>query len=190
MDRELYAAILLYTGNKCLMPLILHDFPSTARHLTLCRCPFHVPRTGNSIYAELNRVLRSEDRKAAKKFFNYLRLFMEAMGCMPQQRRNLWRGISADLYDQYEVGKIITWWSVSSCTADESVARNFMQGCGGQCTLITLDCETAVDVSALSFYSNEKESLLAPGTQLEVTKRTKKGNIAEIHVREVGRAMT
>ena len=47
MGKELYAAILLYTGN--------------------------------SIYASLNKVLRAEDRRAAKKYFSYLRLFLEAM---------------------------------------------------------------------------------------------------------------
>lgn len=84
-----------------------------------------------------------------------------------------------------------------------------MAGCGGQCTLLIVDCTTAMDISALSFYSNEKgfaafflepavtfffcllsltESLLAPGTQLKVLRRARKGNIAEIHVTEVGRA--
>ena len=47
---------------------------------------------------------------------------------MPKINRTLWRGISVDLYDSYEVGKVITWWSVSSCTADETVARNFVSG--------------------------------------------------------------
>jgi hypothetical protein len=156
MNRELYAAILLYTGN--------------------------------AIYAELNRVLRSENRTAVKRYFNYLRLFLEAMSHMPKKQQTLWRGISVDLYDQYEENKIITWWGISSCTSDENVARNFMHGCGGNCTLLTLDCSTAMDISALSFYSSEKESLLAPGTQLRVVSRKRVGKISEIHVEEVGRA--
>ena len=45
---------------------------------------------------------------------------------MPQRSRVLWRGISVDLFAQYEVGRVVTWYSVSSCTADESVARNFV----------------------------------------------------------------
>mmetsp|Transcript_39679 Transcript_39679/g.105707 ORF Transcript_39679/g.105707 Transcript_39679/m.105707 type:complete len:610 (+) Transcript_39679:67-1896(+) len=53
MDKELYGAILLYTGN--------------------------------SIYAALNRALRSEDRKSIKRYFSYLRLFLEAMDRMPKQ---------------------------------------------------------------------------------------------------------
>jgi hypothetical protein len=43
-------------------------------------------------------------------------------GCMKQAPARLWRGIAADLYDEYEPGKEITWWSVSSCTAAEGVS--------------------------------------------------------------------
>ena len=111
------------------------------------------------------------------------------MDCMPKANRTLWRGISVDLFDQYAEGSVVTWWSVSSCTADENIARNFMAGCGGSCTLLTLECKTAMDVSALSLYSHEKESLLAPGTQLKVLSRKRNGNITEIHVEEVGRVV-
>ena len=145
--------------------------------------------TGNSIYSQLNRALRSAKRGAVKKYFSYLRLFFEAMNHMSQQKKTLWRGISVDLFNEYEVGKVVTWWSVSSCTSDQAVARNFMAGCGGACTLLEIECQTAMDVSALSFYSHEKESLLAPGTQLEVLKRSKSGNITTIHAREVGQAI-
>ncbi len=77
--------------------------------------------TGNSVYAKLNQVLRAEDHKAARRYFSYLRLFLEAMNCMPTRDVTLWRGISVDLYDQYTEDKVITWWSVSSCTADQNV---------------------------------------------------------------------
>jgi len=62
-----------------------------------------------------------------------------------------------------------------------------MSGCGGPCTLLTVKSKTAMDVSALSFYANEKESLLAPGTQLRVISRKRVGIISEIEVEEVGR---
>ena len=159
MDQELYASILLYTGD--------------------------------SIYSQLNAALRSGDRKAIQKYNRYLRLFLEAMSCMEQKKRTLWRGISVDLFNEYEVGKVITWWSVSSCTSEQSVARRFMSGCGGGCTLLTIECKTAMDVSALSHHSNEAESLLAPGTQLEILSRKRRcGIITEIHAREVGQAIS
>ena len=37
-----------------------------------------------------------------------------------------------------------------------------------------------MDISSLSFYQNEKESLLAPGTQLKVIKRERKGKVTEV----------
>ncbi|RHZ34189.1 hypothetical protein DYB31_001835 [Aphanomyces astaci] len=132
---------------------------------------------------------RSENRTAIRKYFNYLRVFLEAMCRMPQKEQTLWRGVSVDLFDAYEPGKVITWWGVSSCTSDENVARNFMRSCGGSCTLLRVRCKTAMDISVLSMFPGEKECLLAPGTQLKVVKRIRKGNIAEIEVEEVGRAI-
>ncbi|CAB9524817.1 polymerase 1 [Seminavis robusta] len=152
MGPELYAAILLYTGN--------------------------------SIYRELNRCLRLE-WKSARKYWNYLRLYFAAMECMPRKKETLWRGIAADLYDEYEPGKIITWWTVSSCTSDKSVAQNFMSQLGGKATLLTLHTLKACDISALSFYPHERESLLSPGTKLKVLSRKRNGKVAEIEVEEV-----
>eukprot|EP00808_Paulinella_micropora_P010448 g5899.t1 len=142
--------------------------------------------TSNAIYATLNKVLREENRAGVKRFKPYLRLFLEAMNSLPVNKVTLWRGISVDLYDQYKVGSTVTWWGVSSCTSDENVARGFMQGCGGNCTLFTIDTVTACDISKITFYSNEKESLLAPGTQLKVKSSKRNGKISEIRLEEVG----
>jgi len=156
MSAELYASIVLYTGN--------------------------------SIYRALNTALR-EKHAQVPRYLSYLRLFFEAMAAMPKRPTTLWRGIAADLYDSYEEGKTITWWSVSSCTSDEGVARGFMQQLGGSASLITLRCKTAMDITPLSLYQNEKESLLAPGTMLKVISRKRVGKIAEIVVEEVGSAL-
>jgi predicted DNA-binding WGR domain protein len=141
--------------------------------------------TGNSIYRALNQALRVDHHKV-KKYFQYIRLLLEAMNCMRKQTGTLWRGIAADLYDEYEPGKVVTWWSVSSCTSEQSVARNFMSQLGGNATFLTLKVKKAIDISTLSFYAHEKESLLAPGTQLKVISRKRVGKVAEIEVEEVG----
>nr|QDO16507.1 poly [ADP-ribose] polymerase 2 [Crypthecodinium cohnii]USW07837.1 poly [ADP-ribose] polymerase 2 [Crypthecodinium cohnii] len=145
--------------------------------------------TSNAIYRDLNKVLRSEDRTKIKKYFLYLRLLLEALGRLPQQVKTLWRGIGVDLYDQYQVGQTITWWGVSSCTADIKVAKNFMNGCGGKCTLLTVKTMTAADISDITFFGNEKENLLAPGTQLKVVSSKREGKVTEIQLEEVGRAL-
>ena len=43
-----------------------------------------------------------------------------------------------------------------------------------------------MDITPLSLYQNEKESLLSPGTRLKVISRKRAGNITEILVEEVG----
>jgi len=113
------------------------------------------------------------------------------MASLPKESRTLWRGISADLFNNtdYDEGKTVTWWSVTSTTADINVARNFTKGCGGKCTLFTIQSTTSTDISAITFFGNEKESLLAPGTQLEVISKKQNGNVAEIHLKEVGRVI-
>ena len=140
----------------------------------------------NSIYAEINRCLR-RDWKNVRKYWNYLRLYLEAMGCLPKMCAKLWRAIAVDLFDEYEPGKVVTWWPISSCTASKPVAQAFInQLGGGAASLITLNIQTACDISKLSHYPHEAESLLLPGTKLRVLSR-KRGanNVAEIEVEEV-----
>eukprot|EP00756_Hemistasia_phaeocysticola_P012214 Hpha_TRINITY_DN15178_c4_g3::TRINITY_DN15178_c4_g3_i1::g.129676::m.129676/K10798/PARP; poly [ADP-ribose] polymerase len=143
--------------------------------------------TSNAIYGALNKALREENRNSVKKYFNYLRLLMEAMNTLPHKNVTLWRGIPVDLHDQYKVGSTQTWWNVSSCTSDIKVAKNFMSGCGGHCSLLTIKAKSATDISCLSFYQNEKESLLAPGTQLKVESCKRAGKVTEITLVETGR---
>merc|ERR1712217_168080 len=142
--------------------------------------------TSNAIYKKLNEVLRSEDRTKIKAYFPYLRLLLEALGRLPQQNKTLWRGIGGDLYDQYPKGSTVTWWGVSRCTADQQVAKNFMKGCGGKCTLLTVKTKTAADISEITFFGNEKENLLAPGSQLKVLSSKRQDRTTEITMEEVG----
>jgi predicted DNA-binding WGR domain protein len=146
--------------------------------------------TSNAIYKDLNKVLRDENRAGVRRYFSYLRLLFAATDKLPKNNVTLWRGIGVDLFEQYKVGSVITWWGVSSCTSDQQVARNFMNGCGGNCSFLTIDTKTAVDISAITFYSNEKESLLLPGTQLLVKSAKRNGKVAEIHLEEVGRQVS
>jgi len=147
--------------------------------------------TANAIYQQLNKALRDENRVKVNKYFPFLRLLFEACSRLPQKKRTLWRGIGVNLYDQYKVGSIITWWGVSSCTSDEKVARNFMNGCGGGASFLTIETQTACEISEVSFYGNEAESILLPGTQLEVVSSEKAGpNKCKITLREVGRCVS
>jgi len=56
---------------------------------------------------------------------------------------------------------------------------------GSAATFLTLKTKKACDVSSLSFYPYEAESLLRPGTKLRVLKRNRNGKVVEIEVEEV-----
>jgi len=158
MNAEMYAAILMYTGN--------------------------------AIYKDLNKALRDEDRDKVRKYFPYLRMLFEACSCLPTENCTLWRGISVDLLEQYKVGSTITWWGVSSCTKAQKVAQDFANSCGDKSTLLTVETKTACPISEVSFYANESESILLPGTQLEVVESKRVGKQAHIKLREVGRCVS
>eukprot|EP00932_Pfiesteria_piscicida_P022107 SRR837773.8872.p1 GENE.SRR837773.8872~~SRR837773.8872.p1 ORF type:complete len:174 (+),score=31.98 SRR837773.8872:54-524(+) len=147
--------------------------------------------TSNAIYAELNKCLRDKNRAKIKRFFKYLRLLFEAMDSLKAEKKTLWRGLSVDLSGDpsYSPGKTVTWWGVSSCTSNMQVARGFAGSCGAGASVITVHAKSSCDISAISFYGNEKESLLRPGTMLKVKSRTKKGNITDIVLEEVGSAI-
>lgn len=147
--------------------------------------------TGDAIYSDINKCLRDENRAKIKKYMKYLRLFLESMSSLSQQKRTLWRGIAADLCSnpQYAVGKTVTWWGISSTTSSKAVADGFAGGCSGDSTVVTIEAKTACDVSTLSFYGGEKESLLAPGTQLKVKSKSVKNGVGQITLEEVGRAI-
>eukprot|EP00929_Paragymnodinium_shiwhaense_P059006 TRINITY_DN2953_c0_g1_i1.p1 TRINITY_DN2953_c0_g1~~TRINITY_DN2953_c0_g1_i1.p1 ORF type:complete len:1014 (-),score=354.22 TRINITY_DN2953_c0_g1_i1:466-3507(-) len=147
--------------------------------------------TGNAIYKQLNKALRDEDRGIVQKYFSYLRMLFEACDRLPQQDRTLWRGVGVDLYDQYKVGSEIIWWGVSSCTSNQKVAQGFMSGCGGGASFLTVEAKTGCEISEVSFYANESETILLPGTKLLVVSSERVGaSKCNIKLKEVGRVIT
>jgi hypothetical protein len=148
--------------------------------------------TGNAIYSDLNKSLREENAAKLKKYLPYLRLFLETFGVMEGKKKKLtvWRGVGVNLLKDYTVGKRVTWWGVSSTTTAQQVARSFAGSCGPDSTIFTIECQSAIDISAMSFFPHEKECLLPPGTQFDVVSAKKGKGSAEITLREVGRLMS
>lgn len=122
----------------------------------------------SAFYREINAVLRSPDRDRVLPYLPYLRLLFAAVGQLPARTEPLWRGVSLDLRPQYQVGRTVTWWGVSSCTSKLGVARAFL-GSRGKRTLFEVRPARAVGIRAFSAFTDEEEFILLPGTQLEVT---------------------
>ncbi|MFF5895081.1 ADP-ribosyltransferase domain-containing protein [Streptomyces argenteolus] len=147
-----------------------------ALHLYTCESAF---------YREINAVLRSPDRAKAVPYLPYLRLLFSAVSELPVHTQPLWRGVSLDLRAQYPLGRTVTWWGVSSCTSERSVARAFL-GSRGRRTMFEVTPARAVGIRDYSAFTGEEEYILAPGTQLQVTDvRTERGGLCTVKLREL-----
>ncbi|MCX2184155.1 uracil-DNA glycosylase [Streptomyces sp. SKN60] len=139
----------------------------------------------SGFYRTINAVLRSPDRSRLQPYLPYLRLLFSAVSGLPARTEPLWRGVGLDLRRQYPLGSTVTWWGVSSCTSELSVARAFL-GSRGKRTLFEVTPARAVGIRSFSAFTGEEEYILAPGTQLEVTDvTTERGGLCTVKLTEV-----
>ncbi|MFD8211789.1 ADP-ribosyltransferase domain-containing protein [Streptomyces sp. NPDC059695] len=139
----------------------------------------------SAFYREINAVLRSPDRDRLEPYLPYLRLLFSAVADLPVQKRPLWRGVALDLRSQYPLGRTVTWWGVSSCTSEPSVARAFL-GNRGRRTLFEVTPARAVGIRRFSAFTGEEEYILTPGTQLKVTEvTTERGGLSTVRLTEL-----
>ncbi|MFF9850705.1 macro domain-containing protein [Streptomyces litmocidini] len=139
----------------------------------------------SAFYREINAVLRSPDRERLVPYLPYLRLLFSAVAELPPQTRPLWRGVALDLRSQYPLGRTVTWWGVSSCTSEPSVARAFL-GSRGRRTLFEVTPARAVGIRRFSAFTGEEEYILTPGTQLKVTDvKTERGGLCTVRLTEL-----
>ncbi|GGW25739.1 ADP-ribosyltransferase domain-containing protein [Streptomyces xantholiticus] len=142
----------------------------------------------SAFYREINAVLRSPDRTKVVPYLPYLRLLFSAVSGLPAHTQPLWRGVSLDLRGQYPVGQTVTWWGVSSCTSELSVARSFL-GSRGKRTLFEVTPARAVGIRSFSAFTGEEEYILAPGTQLKVTDvKSERGGLCTVKLTEADAA--
>lgn len=118
-----------------------------------------------SLYRELNKLLRIEDRSILIPWYGYLRLFDNAIEKLPNQQMVLWRGINVDVSKNFEEGDEMTWWAINSCSSSVKVVESFL---GPVATLFMIEAKTGKDISIYSNYSTEKEVILGLGTRFRV----------------------
>ncbi|TDC40557.1 uracil-DNA glycosylase [Micromonospora sp. 15K316] len=139
----------------------------------------------SAFYRQINAALRDPDRGRIVPYLPYLRLLFSAVAQLPARREPLWRGVALDLRAQYPLGRTVTWWGVSSCTAKLGVAQAFLGGRGKR-TLFEVTPARAVGIRRFSAFTGEEEFILAPGTQLTVTEvRAERGGLCTVRLTEL-----
>lgn len=127
----------------------------------------------NSLYELINQTLRSEKRNDLKPWFSYLKLILTALHKLPPLQKTIWRAIHGEVDKQYKKDKI--WWGFSSCTETQEITEQFI-GCSGVRTLFKINCINGRSVRPHSYFKNENEILLMPGTYLRVLNKSIKAD--------------
>ncbi|CAF1486074.1 unnamed protein product, partial [Didymodactylos carnosus] len=142
--------------------------------------------SSNSLYSVLNRTLREEDRDRLIPWFPYLKLFLTALSNLESVEMTVWRGIKADLSMKFNKGDTFVWWGISSCTESIDVLeKEQFLGKTGTRTLFNIQCKSGKLIQSHSYYKDENEILLMPGTCFQVKGKIDAGsNLHIIDVKE------
>lgn len=141
-----------------------------------------------SLYSMLNYTLKTADRKDLQPYFRYLKLLLTALAklpCVPPQ--TVWRGVTRNLSADFPPGTTVTWWAFSSCTTSVKVLKsNMYLGNTGPRTLFSVEAINGRSVRALSYFANEDEILLLPGTHMIVQSQLNPApDLHIIHLKQV-----
>ncbi|CAF5114761.1 unnamed protein product, partial [Rotaria sp. Silwood1] len=124
-----------------------------------------------SLYRELNKALRSENRKALKIWFPYLKLFDTASDKLPTVKQVVWRDVPLDIGKSLSKNQTVTWCSISSCSSSVSVIESFLEK-EKSSTLFLIEAINGKNVAGYTAYENEDEIILRIGTEFHVKYNT------------------
>ena len=136
-------------------------------------------------YSVVNRLLREHDRRMLVPYKPFLKSFLSACYCLPLQPKSVKRGVKMNLKDDFEEGKEVTWWSITSTTDKVSVLQSgAFLGSKGDRTMFDISARSLVSIKEFSTLP-EEEFILLPGTILKVVGVLDAGNgLAMIQLRE------
>jgi NAD:arginine ADP-ribosyltransferase/Leucine Rich repeat len=140
------------------------------------------------LYHVLNEALRNQNGNDLGPWLPFLKLVVTALQRLPSQNGTIWRGVTLNLSDEYEVGKRVVWWSLSSCTQSIAILKsNLFFGSHGPRTLFSIECRDGKIIRPHSHFFHEDEVLLLPATQFEVKSKLKveTADFVIIHLKEV-----
>ncbi len=78
----------------------------------ICLYTMNWKSTDVSLCTRLNAALRSQDRSHFLPFCSYFKLLLSALSKLKTAKKMIWRGVKADLRQQYPLGKTIVWWGL------------------------------------------------------------------------------
>jgi hypothetical protein len=151
---------------------------SGAIHLYTMQWPDPHP----SLFTLLNERLRSKNRNTLTSWFLFLKLFFTALYKLPSLKGVIYRGVRGNLSDQYVEDHF--WWGASSCTETMNVMETFV-GSEGDRTIFNIECINGKSIQSHSYFKEENEILLMPGSYFQIVSKWKAAKgLYIIHLRE------
>jgi hypothetical protein len=140
------------------------------------------PKPHPSLFTLLNEKLRSQNRDVLIPWFLFLKLFFTALYRLPSLKGVIYRGVRGDLSDQYEEDNF--WWGASSCTETINVIKGFVGSTGAR-TIFNIECINGKSIKDHSYFKQENEILLMPGSYFQVVSKWEPAkDLYIIHLRE------
>lgn len=122
-----------------------------------------------SVFYQLNRALRAENKENLKPWYPYLTLLLGALALLPSKKGVVFRGMKMNAANLYSEGQVFIWWSFTSCTDNMGVLKNeTFFGQKGKRAFFTIECHNGKDIRDFSFFGDEDEILLPPMQQYRV----------------------
>jgi hypothetical protein len=128
------------------------------------------PESHPSLYTILNQSLRTKNRDTLISWFLFLKLFFTALYKLPSLKGVIYRGVRGNISDQYKEDHF--WWGASSCTETMNVMETFV-GSQGDRTIFNIECINGKSIQAHSFFKEENEILLMPGSYFQIVSKWK-----------------
>ncbi|CAF1211469.1 unnamed protein product [Didymodactylos carnosus] len=146
----------------------------------------HLYTIESDLYPTLNHALRAANRRKLLPWFPYLKLFLTALWKIPSTPSILWRGVKEDLSKVYEIGEEYTWWALSSCTSTIKVLECPQYvGKRGKRTIFNIESCNGKQIRPHSYFKEEDEILLLPGTYFEIVSQfSPADDLHIIHLKE------
>lgn len=143
--------------------------------------------TMECLYKQMNAALRCENRRELVPYFSYLKLLLTALWKLEDVKDVIWRGVKANVGDNYEKGRKFFWWGFTSCTTTlEVLQSNAFLGDTGHRTLFAIQCFNGKKITNHSQFSRENEVLLLPCSYFEVMSCVEQGNnLRIIHLKQI-----
>merc|ERR1719390_122034 len=137
-------------------------------------CAIHLYTLGwlkseQSVYGICNTALFTEDWDKIEILAPYFKVFTMALNKLQRISGTFWRGVRANIFEQYPVHSLIFWLPFTSTTTSlEILNSEAFLGKTGERTIFSIETDRAVDIRPFSQLQKEEERLVVCGSLFKV----------------------